>query len=1049
MSRFFIERPVLAWVAAILIILAGVISVASLPVAQYPSIAPPAIAISGSYPGASAATVESTVVQVIEQQFSGLDHLLYFSSNSNKDGSFTITLSFAQGTDPDIAQVQVQNKLQLAEPLLPDQVQRQGITVAKATKNFLMVIGVISPDGSMGNDDLADFVASNLQEPLSRTKGVGDYQLFGSQYAMRVWLDPMKLVKYSLTPDDVASAIQAQNAQVSSGELGGLPSAGDQQLNATIIGPSYLETPSQFGDILLKVQPSGAQVRLRDVATVELGAEQYAQSATYNGAPAAAIALKLAAGANALDTVAAVRQTIAQLTPNFPPGVQIIYPYDTSSYVRLSVEEVVQTLFIAIMLVFSVMLLFLQNFRATLIPTIAVPVVLAGTCGILAIAGYSINDLTLFGMVLAIGLLVDDAIVVVENVERIMAEQNLTAKQAALISMSQISGALVGIALVLTAVLAPMAFFAGSIGVIYRQFSVTIVSAMILSVIVALTFTPALCATLLRPRDHAHQPHGFFRGFNKLFEQAQGFYVGRVGAILRRRKAALAAFAVIVALVVGIYQLIPGGFLPDEDQGVLSVQVVGPPGATAIDIQATLDKIRTYFLTSDKQAVQGVFAVSGFNYGGRGQSTGLVLVRLKDLQDRPGAANGVFAIQARAQRYFASINSAIVVAFAPPAVIELGNATGFDFELIDKAHLGHAALMNARNQLLGMAMRDPILAGVRPNGLDDESQYKIDIDREKASALGLTMAAINDTMSAAWGSEYVDDFIDRGRIKRVFIQGQAHSRSLPDDLSNWYVRNSSGDMVPFSAFATGSWTLGSPELERYNGQPSVELLGSPAPGYSSGQAMNEMQRLAQRLPAGFGYDWTALSYEERAAGSQALFSYALALMVVFLALAALYESWSIPAAVLLVVPLGVIGAVLATYWRGLDDDIYFQVGLLVTIGLAAKNAILIVEFAKQNYDSGRTLTDAAVAAARLRLRPILMTSLAFILGVLPLAISTGPGSGAENAIGTVVAGGMLTATFLAIFLVPLFFVTVLDLFKVKRISRETNSNTESLRDAHA
>jgi multidrug efflux pump len=1032
MSKFFIERPIFAWVIAIILMLIGAISVVSLPVAQYPSIAPPAVSITATYPGASAQTVQTSVVQVIEQQLSGLDHLLYFSSVSYKTGTATITLSFSQGTNPDIAQVQVQNKLELATPLLPQAVQQLGVTVAKATKNFLMVVGFTSTDGSMRTADLSDFIASKIEDPISRTKGVGDFQLFGSEYAMRVWLDPAKLNNYGLVPSDVSSAISAQNVQVSSGELGGLPAVNGQELDATIIGPSYLETPSEFSNILLKVARSGASVRIRDVGRVELGPQQYSITTEYNGRPASAIGIKLAAGANALDTVEAVKKVIGSLQADFPSGVQVIYPYDTSPFVILSVEEVLKTLVIAIILVFLIMFVFLQNFRATIIPTIAVPVVLLGTCGVLAGFGYSLNCLTLFAMVLSIGLLVDDAIVVVENVERLMADDKLSPREAARRSMDQISGALVGIAMVLTAVLLPIAFFSGSTGVIYRQFSVTIVSAMILSVIVALIFTPALCATLLKPHDHGRPQRGLFRLFNSGFDRTNRVYGKSVGGLVRRPIRALILFVAIVAAMVILYGRIPGGFLPDEDQGVMFVQLTEPPGATAGRTQAVLDKVTHFFLSAEKDSVEGVFTVNGLSFGGQGQNTGLAFVRLKDWSRRPGPAKRVQAIAGRAMGYFSTIQDALIFAFAPPAVIELGNSTGFDFELMDKGGLGHLALMAARNQLLGMAAKDPLLAGVRPNGLDDEPQYRIVLDRQKASALGATIGDINNTLSAAWGSAYVNEFTDRGRVKQVFIQGDAPSRMLPDDLTSWFVRNSNGAMVPFSAFAKGVWGWGSPQLERYNGMPSVELLGAPAPGQSTGQAMTEMARLASHLPAGIGYEWTGLSYEEQQSGSLALYAYAIAMIVVFLCLAALYESWAIPVAVLLVVPLGIIGAVMATLFRGLANDIYFQVGLLVTIGLSAKNAILIVEFARQSYDEGLSLGEAAVEAASQRLRPILMTSLAFILGVLPLAIATGAGSGAENAIGTVVVGGMLTATLLAIFLVPIFFVVVLKLFRVKR-----------------
>ncbi len=1048
MSRFFIDRPVFAWVLAIIMMIGGAISVSTLPIAQYPSIAPPAVSMTVTYPGASAETVQSTVVQVIEQQLSGIDHLLYFSSESDKDGSVTITLYFAQGTNPDIAQVQVQNKLQLAEPRLPTVVQQQGIRVAKATKNFLLIAGFVSTDGSMDTSDISNFVASKVQDPLSRTAGVGDFQLFGTEYAMRIWLDPAKLNAYALTTQDVTTAIEAQNVQVAAGELGGLPSVSDQQLNATIIGPSYLSTAEEFGKILVRVTQSGARVRISDLGHVALGAEQLSIVTRYNDKPASGIAVKLASGANALDTVTAVKQTIERLRPTFPPGLDVVYPYDTSPFVRLSIHDVVETLLIAIGLVFIIMFIFLQNFRATLIPTIAVPVVLMGTCAVLGLAGYSINTLTMFGMVLAIGLLVDDAIVVVENVERVMEEdESLTPRQAARVSMDQITGALIGIALVLSAVFLPMSFFGGSTGVIYRQFSITIVSSMVLSVATALILTPALCATILRRPDPNARKRGFYGWFNRGFERGARFYIRGVGLLIRLRWIAMLGFAGIVAVMALLFLSIPGGFLPDEDQGVMFVQITTPPGATANRTQQVLDDVTHYLLTDEHAVVNGVFEVNGFGFAGRGQTSALAFVNLKPWDTRPGANGTVQALAGRSMRHFAAIRDAQVFAFIPPAVLELGNATGFDFELKDNANLGHAALMAARNQLLGMAAQDPMLTGVRPNGLNDEPQYRITIDREKAAALGITLSDINTQLGSAWGSSYVNDFIADGRIKRVYIQGIDEARMLPSDFDKWYVRNgvsssssSSGtsttvgtqsQMVPFTSFSKGDWIYGSPKLERYNGVSSVELLGSPAAGQSSGVAMMEMEKLAARLPAGIGYEWTGLSYEEQAAGSQTTQLYALSLIVVFLCLAALYESWSIPTAVILVVPLGILGVVLATTLRGLSNDVYFQVGLLTTIGLAAKNAILIVEFAKANFDAGQGLAQAATDAARQRLRPILMTSLAFILGVLPLALSTGAGSGSQNAIGTAVVGGMLSATFLAIFFVPLFFVLVLSLFRVK------------------
>jgi multidrug efflux pump len=1023
MARFFVDRPIFAWVLALLVMMAGGLALFTLPVAQFPPLAPPAIAITVTYPGASAETVENTVVQVIEQQMGGLDHLLYMSAESDKDGSMTITLTFAQGTDSNIAQVQVQNKLQLALPRLPPAVQQQGLKVAKAAKNPILAVVFASTDDSMRSEDVADFVASKLQDPVSRTEGVGDYQLFGAQYAMRIWLDPAKLNSYGMTALDVSNAIKAQNLQVASGELGGLPAVAGQQLDATIVGPSYLETPEQFGDILLRVESSGAQVRLHDVARITRGGENYAKDSKYNGHPAAALAVKLENGGNALATVAAVKATIAQAT--FPPGLKVFYPIDVAPFVKHSLTDVMRTLAEAIALVFLVMLLFLQNVRATLIPTIAVPVVLLGTCAVLAAFGYSINSLTLFGMVLAIGLLVDDAIVVVENVERVMAEEHLSAKEATRRSMTQITGALVGIALVLSAVFVPMAFFNGSAGVIYRQLSITIVSSMLLSVLVALIFTPALCATLLKPHHGGEPQRGFFAWFNARFERAQTRYGRQVSYIASRPGRALVALAVVVAVIGLAYVRLPGGYLPNEDQGFMFVQVTAPPGATSSHVESVLDQVTHYLLADEASSVSGVFAVSGYSYGGTGQTSGLCFISLKPWEDRSAARYRVQQIVARVNSHFARSQEALIVAFAPPAALELGNATGFDFELIDTAGLGHAALRQARNQLLGLARKDPLLAGVRANGLDDEPQYRIALDREKASALGLTLSQINDTISGAWGSSYVNDFLDRGRLKRVYIQGDAPSRMLPQDLDSWFVRNASGQMVPFSAFALGQWTYGSPKLERYNGLPSMEILGTPALRHSTGEAIAKMERLATQLPHGIGYQWTALSYEEKATGSKAQLLYGLSLTVVFLCLAALYESWSIPASVLLVVPLGVVGAVLAALLRGLDNDVYFQVGVLTTMGLSVKNAILIVEFAKQNYERGHSLIDAATEAARQRLRPILMTSLAFLLGVMPLVIASGAGSGGQNAIGTGVAGGMVTATVLAIFLVPAFFVAVL------------------------
>ncbi|WP_028080114.1 efflux RND transporter permease subunit [Solimonas soli] len=1026
MVNFFIDRPIFSWVVAIVIMLAGLLSIRSLPVAQYPAIAPPSISISVSYPGASAETVQNTVTQVIEQQLSGLDHLLYFSSESNKDGSMTITLTFEQGTDPDTAQVQVQNKLSLAMPQLPTEVQQQGIRVAKATKNFLMVVGFVSTDGRMSRNDISDFIVSNVQDPISRTPGVGDYQVFGSSYAMRIWLDPARLNSYALTPVDVKSAISTQNVQISSGELGALPATPGQQLNATVIGPTRLQTVEDFENILLRVNTDGSQVRLRDVARVVLGGETEAFDVLYNGKPASGIAIKLASGANALDTADAVRATVENLRAQFPQGLDVVYPYDTTPFVRLSIEEVVKTLFEAVVLVFLVMYLFLQNLRATLIPTIAVPVVLLGTFGVLAAAGYSINTLTMFGMVLAIGLLVDDAIVVVENVERVMAEEGLSPKEATRKSMTQITGALVGIALVLSAVFLPMAFFGGSTGVIYRQFSITIVSAMALSVLVALIFTPALCATLLKPVEQGHHERktGFFGWFNRVFNAGNRRYEAGVRGIVGRSSRYMLAYVAIVAVMGLLFTRIPSAFLPNEDQGLMFIQVTAPPGATSERTDRTLALIRDYLLNDEKDVVTSVFTIRGFSFSGRGQNSGMAFVKLKDWSERSGKQNRVPALAARTKAKFLQYKDAEIFAVVPPAVTELGNAIGFDIALQDRAALGHEQLIEARGRFIQLAKQSKVLTSIRANGLADEPQYKVDIDWERASAFGLTVNDINDTLSSAWGSSYVNQFIDRGRVKRVYVQGDAASRMRPEDFGQWYVRNAVHQMVPFSAFASGHWIYGPPKLERYNGISSMEILGEPAAGYSTGDAMREIESILAQLPQGIGHEWTGLSYEERLSGGQAPALYAISMLVVFLCLAALYESWSIPLSVMLVVPLGVLGAVLATLLRGLGNDVYFQVGLLTTIGLSAKNAILIVEFAKANYDGGMGLVEATVHAAHQRLRPILMTSLAFILGVLPLAISTGAGSGGQNAIGTGVIGGMVAATVLAIFFVPVFFVWV-------------------------
>ncbi|MEH8165904.1 MULTISPECIES: efflux RND transporter permease subunit [Aeromonas] len=1030
MARFFIDRPIFAWVIALVIMLAGSLAIIKLPVAQYPSIAPPAVGISASYPGASAKTVEDSVTQIIEQNMTGLDHLLYMSSQSDSAGRVSVTLTFQPGTDPDIAQVQVQNKLQQAMSLLPQEVQQQGIRVQKTSSSFLMVAAFISSDGSMNNDDLADYVVSNIKEPLSRLDGVGDITLFGSQYSMRVWLDPNKLNRVQMTPGDVQAAIKAQNAQVAFGKLGGTPSVEDQQFTATIMGQTRLSTVEQFNDILLRVNQDGSKVRLKDVARVELAGESYDADALYNGQSTAAVAIKLATGANALDTAEKVRAKLNELSDYFPANMEIVYPYDTTPFVKISIEEVVQTLIEAIFLVFCVMYLFLQNFRATLIPTIAVPVVLLGTFGVMAAFGFSINTLTMFGMVLAIGLLVDDAIVVVENVERLMSEEDLSPLEATRKSMTQITGALVGIALVLSAVFVPMAFFGGSTGAIYRQFSLTIVSAMVLSVLVALILTPALCATLLKPMKHGEfgAKRGFFGWFNRAFDAGTNRYQSGVRKVIKQGVRYSLIYGAMLAVLAVLFMRMPTSFLPEEDQGVIMSMVQLPVGATKQRTEVVLADMRDYFLKNEKDNVDSVLTVSGFSFAGSGQNAGMAFIKLKDWSERKSPDRSANAIIGRAMGYLFSIKEAQVFAFNLPPIPELGTATGFDFFLQDRGGIGHDKLMAARNQLLGMAAQDPTLVRVRPNGMEDTPQLDIKIDYEKALAQGLSIADINNTLATAWGSSYVNDFVDRGRIKKVYMQADAPFRMNPEDLKLWYVRNSAGQMVPFSAFASTEWSFGSPRLERYNGVPAMEIVGEAAPGKSTGDAMAAIEQMVKQLPEGVGIEWTGLSFQERQAGSQAPALYAISLLVVFLCLAALYESWSIPFSVMLVVPLGVLGAIVAATLRGLENDVYFQVGLLTTIGLSAKNAILIVEFAKELYDKGMSLGEAVVEAARLRLRPILMTSLAFILGVLPLVISSGAGASSRNAIGTGVMGGMISATVLAIFFVPLFFVLVMRYF---------------------
>ena len=1035
MANFFIDRPIFAWVLAIILCLTGALAIFSLPVEQYPNLAPPNVRISANYPGASAQTLENTVTQIIEQNMTGLDNMMYMSSQSTNTGRATVTLTFEAGTDPNEAMQQVQNQLQAAIKRLPQAVQTPGVTVSKSGDTTLMMVAFVSTDGSMDKQDIADYIVSNLQDPLSRINGVGSMDVYGSQYAMRIWLDPNKLNSYQLTTQDVVSAIKSQNAQVAVGQLGGTPSVDKQALNATINAQSQLQTPEQFRKITLRVNQDGSLVTLGDVATIELGGENYDYLSRYNGMQAAGMNIKLASGANELQTDQLVKDKIAELSQYFPHGLEAKVAYETTPFVKASIKDVVKTLLEAIVLVFLVMYLFLQNFRATLIPTIAVPVVLMGTFAILSACGFSINTLTMFAMVLAIGLLVDDAIVVVENVERVMSEEGLSPRDATRKSMGQIQSALVGIAMVLSAVFIPMAFFGGTTGALYRQFSITIVSAMVLSVLVAMTLTPALCASLLKTRDgqgHAAQ-HGFFGGFNRTFERASAGYERWVGVVLQRWGRSLLLYGLVLAVMAAGYMSLATSFLPDEDQGILLTMVQLPAGATEARTSKVLEEVTDYFLTKEKDNVVSVFTVAGFGFNGNGQNNGLSFVSLKDWSERKGEENKVPAIAGRAMGAFSQIKDGLVFPFNLPAIIELGTATGFDFQLIDQGGLGHEKLTEARNQLLGMAAKHPdMLVGMRPNGLEDTPQFKLIIDQEKAKALGVSITTINSTLSTALGGSYVNDFIDRGRVKKVYVQADAPFRMLPEDINKWFVRGTSGQMVPFSAFSSAKWEYGSPRLERYNGLPSMEILGQATPGKSTGEAMNLMEELASKLPSGIGYDWTGMSYQERLSGNQAPALYAISILVVFLCLAALYESWSIPFSVMLVLPLGVIGALLAATMRGLNNDVYFQVGLLTTIGLSAKNAILIVEFAKDLMDKeGKGLIEATLEAVRMRLRPILMTSLAFILGVLPLVISSGAGSGAQNAVGTGVMGGMITATVLAIFFVPVFFVVVRRRFSKK------------------
>jgi multidrug efflux pump len=1029
MARFFIDRPIFAWVIAIIVMVAGVLSLTQLPIARYPTIAPPSVTISATYPGAAASTVEGSVTQVIEQSMKGLDGLLYMASTSDSSGRVSISLTFASGTNPDIAQVQVQNKLQLAMPLLPQAVQQQGVSVTKASGSFLQVIGFVSEDGSMDRGDIADFVGSTLVDPLSRVPGVGNLQVFGSRYAMRIWLDPARLQAFALTPADAIAAVRAQNAQVSVGQLGEPPAVDGQEINATIIAQGRLETPEQFRDVILRSGADGSTVRLGDIARIELGSETYAFISRYNGKPATGLAVSLATDANALDTAAGVRRALEQLAPSFPPGLSAVVPFDTTPFIRVSIQGVLQTLAEAVVLVFLVMFLFLQNFRATLIPTIAIPVVLLGSFAVLGAFGMSINMLTMFAMVLAIGLLVDDAIVVVENVERVMSEEGLPPLEATRKSMDQITGALVGIGLVLSAVFVPMAFLGGSTGVIYRQFSVTIVSAMALSVLVAIVLTPALCATLLKPVQQGHglARGGFFGRFNRGFDRTNARYRGGVTGLMNRAGRTMAIYGLLVLLMAWLFLRLPTAFLPAEDQGVLISQIQAPVGATQ---QRTMDVVKAledHFIEDEADNIESVFTVQGFSFTGMGQNTGIGFVKLADWDERRDAARSVNAIAGRAMAAFSQIKDAMVFAFSPPAVPELGIAGGFTFHLQDVAGAGHDALLGARNQFLAAAGQSRLLASVRPGGQEDTPQLRLDIDARRAGAAGLSIADINQTLSIAWGGSYIDDFVDRGRIKRVLMQADAPFRMTPEDFRHWYVRNRQGEMVPFSTFASWRWDFGPARLERFDGMASMQIQGEAAPGVSSGEAMADVERIVGELPAGLAVAWSGQSYQERQAGAQTTLLYVLSLLLVFLCLAALYESWSIPTAVLMMAPLGVLGAVLMTWLRGMERDVYFQVAMLTTVGLSSKNAIMIVAFAQNYMRDGLDAVDAILRAVRDRLRPIIMTSLAFGFGVLPLFIASGAGSGAQRAIGTGVIGGMLAGTFLGIFFIPVFFLVVIRL----------------------
>ncbi len=1036
LSRFFLDRPVFAWVIAIVLMVLGGLAIYSLPISQYPPIAPPSIAVSAFYPGASAETVENSVTQIIEQKMTGFDSLLYLSASSDSSGSSRVELTFAPGTNPDLAWAQVQNKLQLALASLPTVVQQTGVQVSKSTRNYLLIVGLVSEDGSMDQNDLMDYAQSNLEKVLSRVPGVGEVMTFGSQYAMRVWFNPDKLTSYNLTVSDVILALQAYNVEVSAGQFGGAPAVDGQRLNAAIIVQSLLKTPDEFASIPVRTNPDGSVVRVRDVGRTEMGGEVYDVQVRHNGKPAGGLAIRQAAGANALDTANAVRAKLAEMSRFFPHGLKVTYPYDTTPFTSVAIEEVVKTLFEAIGLVFVVMYLFMGNVRATLIPTIAVPVVLLGTFAVLGACGFSINMLTMFAMVLAIGLLVDDAIVVVENVERIMSEEGLSPREATRKSMDQITSALIGIGLVLAAVFGPMAFFSGSTGVIYRQFSVTIATAMLLSVVVALILTPVLCASLLKPVPKGHEPaeggvaflRPFFRWFDRIFFGLRGLYLRLVGHSLSRKFRYLFIYLLIVVAMGYLFIRMPISYLPEEDQGILMAQIIMPTGATLEQTQKVAADVQVYFQEHEKEAVESCMSISGMGFAGRSQNSGMLFVKLRDWSLRNREDLRAKSVAGRAMMALSRVRGGTVYVIPPPSVVELGMATGFDFQLIDRGGVGHAGLMAARNQLLGMAMQDPRLVRIRPNGLEDVPEYHIDVDWDKAGSLGVPISSIHATVSSAFGSAYVNDFIQGGRVKRVYAQADAPYRMLPNDLERLYIRNATGKMVPFSSFASGHWTSGSPRLERYNGFPSLEILGEASPGRSSGDAMKAMEDIVAKLPPGIGYDWTALSYQQRQAGTQTAPLYAFSVLVIFLCLAALYESWPIPIAILLALPLGVIGGVVASSWRGLANDVYFQIGLLTTLGLATKNAILIVQFAKARVEAGMMLAEATLEGAKLRFRPIVMTSLAFGFGVLPLAMAHGAGAGAQQAIGTSVLGGMLTATVLVVVFVPIFYVLIQRMF---------------------